>query len=70
MTTAQAHRHHIWNMDINEDLVVQANQGINQKPRTVHYLRTKWLKNKHGGLDHLSALDAIQKYAEDNTEVY
>ncbi|KAK4302722.1 hypothetical protein Pmani_025206 [Petrolisthes manimaculis] len=69
LTTAQASRHHIWKMDLCEDLSAQANHAINPSLRAISYMRQQWLKREHGGYCNLSMAEALKKYAVDNPDV-
>lgn len=69
MTTAQATRHHVLKMGLTEDLCGQANKAMNPPPSAVDYLRKKWIKNEHGGLNDLSMFESIRKYANENPQL-
>lgn len=69
MTAPQAARFHLEKLAMGDDLFRQANHAVNPSPRSIRYMRDRWLKTEHGGLDNLSMAEAIRKYATDNPEV-
>lgn len=69
MTTAQAHRHHIWKMDLHNDLYGQSNHAVSPTSRSIQHMRQMWLHKHHGGLNSESMFDTIRKYAKDHPEI-
>ena len=66
MTTAMAARHHIMKMGLHDSLHELANTSINPTSRSISYMRDTWLQKEHGGLNDMSMIESIKKYATDN----
>ena len=65
MTTAQAARHHIMKMGLSADLHGLANTPINPSSKSIDLMGRTWLQNEHGGLNDISMIDFLKKYARD-----